>query len=137
MKYYARIENNIVKEIIQLDDTMSIDGVFHTDIQIVPCDSTVQVNWQYLNDEFTQPAIAEPTTIPWASYQNIAKMLLENTDVTMTRIHEGIILGTTFSGAADVIAWAQYRKSLRTIVDASSGDTTLPYPTKPPYPVGT
>ena len=73
---------------------------------------------------------------PWIAYQQQAKAALEATSVTMERIHEAILLGTTSASAPDVIAFMNYRRSLRAIVSAASG-TPGTLPARPAYPAGT
>lgn len=72
----------------------------------------------------------------WSAYQATARSALSDSDITMHRIAEAVILGLTTWTAADVIPWADYRRTLRTIVNTASG-TPGTLPTKPPYPAGT
>lgn len=77
-----------------------------------------------------------PPAQTWTDTQQSAKAALSATSVTMERISEGIILGTTTAQAEDVIAFMNYRRSLRAILEAQTG-TPGALPTKPPYPQGT
>lgn len=74
----------------------------------------------------------------WVEYQDLAKVALSESDVTMMRIGEGVSMGTTSWTAADVVAFVQWRKSLRTILSQTQ-PATIPtsLPTKPTYPAGT
>lgn len=65
----------------------------------------------------------------WSMYQDKAKQALIASNITMIRCVE--------NGVAIPPAWATYCKSLRAIVGATTGDATLPLPTKPAYPAGT
>lgn len=65
----------------------------------------------------------------WAVYQQSAKAELDASDVTLMRCFENAVTLPA--------AWAAYRKSLRAIVGAASGDATQPMPTRPAYPAGT
>ena len=67
-------------------------------------------------------------------YQQSAKSALDATDITLSRILEAVILGKTTFSAADVVAWATYRKALRSELVANAVGTL---PAKPAYPVGT
>lgn len=65
----------------------------------------------------------------WANYQSQAQAALTESDKTIMRCYE--------SAVAVPLAWATYRKALRAIVSAASGDSTQPLPAKPAYPAGT
>lgn len=88
------------------------------------------------NPQATNPP-APTTAALWLDHQYLAKNALADADVTMNRITEAVALGLTTFTAADVVAFVNYRRSLRVIVSASSGDPTLALPAKPPYPSGT
>lgn len=64
---------------------------------------------------------------------NSAMGALIESDKTILRISEAISLGLTTWTASDVVAWINYRRTLRQIISSRSG--TLP--TKPAYPYGT
>jgi hypothetical protein len=65
----------------------------------------------------------------WHDYQVKAQAALNKSDVTMLRCVENSV-----SVPAN---WALYRKSLRAILSAPTGDPTQPLPVQPPYPQGT
>lgn len=68
-------------------------------------------------------------SIAWASYQAQAQAALTESDKTILRCYE--------NGVVVPAAWATYRKALRAIVAAATGDATQPLPTRPAYPSGT
>lgn len=72
---------------------------------------------------------AQQAAAAWAIYQASAKAALDASDITMLRCYENSV--TPPAG------WATYRKALRAIVSAASGDPTKPLPTRPAYPAGT
>lgn len=74
----------------------------------------------------------------WAAYQHQAALALESSDTAMHRIAEAVAVGATAWTAADVVAFVNWRRSLRTIL-VQSQPTTLPpaLPARPPYPAGT
>ena len=72
---------------------------------------------------------AQQTIQAWQSYQSQAQILLDKSDITIARCVENVV--------AVPAAWATYRKSLRAITGASSGDPTQPLPVTPSYPAGT
>ena len=68
-------------------------------------------------------------------HQQSAFNLLAQTDTTLARIQEAILLGLTTNADANVVAWVNYRKALRVEVTAS---TVNAFPVKPAaYPTGT
>ena len=74
-------------------------------------------------------AAHDPTTPSWVAYQVQAQELLDKSDVTIARCTENSV--------AVPGAWATYRKALRAIVGATTGDATKALPTRPAYPAGT
>ena len=83
---------------------------------------------------------ATPYTAPartWANVQADALAALNRSDTTMHRITEAISLGLTMQTSADTVAYVQWRRSLRSIVSAATGDATTVIPAEPPYPTGT
>lgn len=74
----------------------------------------------------------------WAAYQGQAQAALSISDTTMHRIGEAVALGRTTWTAADVVAFMQWRQSLRAILSQAQ-PATIPtaLPTKPAYPAGT
>ena len=65
----------------------------------------------------------------WTVYQGTAQAALTESDKTILRCGENSV--------AVPAAWATYRKALRAIVAATSGDPTAALPTRPAYPAGT
>lgn len=65
----------------------------------------------------------------WAAYQAGAQAELDASDRTVLRCYENSVTVPA--------SWLAYRKALRAIISASSGDSTQPLPTKPAYPAGT
>lgn len=74
----------------------------------------------------TSPTADEIAAEAWSTYQEQAKAALARSDVTMLRCFE--------SGITAPAAWVTYRKDLRAIVSAPSGDPTAQLPSIPPYP---
>lgn len=72
---------------------------------------------------------AQQTALAWATYQGAAQAALAESDKTVLRCYENAVPVPT--------DWVAYRKALRTIVSATSGDPTQPLPAKPSYPPGT
>lgn len=77
----------------------------------------------------TAQIAAQQAAVAWSVYQAAAKTDLEVSDLTILRCYENTVAVPT--------AWATYRKALRAIVSATSGDPTQPLPAKPAYPAGT
>ncbi len=65
----------------------------------------------------------------WSNYQQQAKVALQKTSVTIERCFENNIPLPS--------DWVVYRKALRAILGAQSGDSSQPLPIQPAYPEGT
>lgn len=65
----------------------------------------------------------------WSAYQAVARSALNDSDNTIMRCYENSVVVPT--------AWVAYRKALRAIISAETGDPAQPLPTKPAYPPGT
>jgi hypothetical protein len=63
-----------------------------------------------------------------------AEALLAKADIVMLRVSEAVSLALTSWTAADVVAWVNYRRALRTIVGGAVGNSI---PALPAYPQGT
>lgn len=68
-------------------------------------------------------------TAAWTAHQGAARAALCESDLTLLRCIE--------NGVAVPAGWTAYRKALRAIVSAASGDASQPLPTRPAYPAGT
>lgn len=133
METYARIYEGAVAEIFQTDG--DITQMFHPDlvwIDVTASKPTPQVGWSATQVDgawsFSAPAGPSAAQL-WAAYQSSAQAALTESDTTVLRCYENAVPMPT--------AWITYRKALRAIVSASSGDSTQPLPTKPAYPSGT
>ncbi|MFM0543994.1 hypothetical protein PQR29_04625 [Paraburkholderia strydomiana] len=105
-----------------------------TDAQWQTCISNQ--GWTVRNGALVEPVqpsadqvAAQQAAIAWAAYQASAKAALDASDLTIMRCYENAV--------ATPAAWATYRKALRAIVGATSGDPTQALPMKPAYPAGT
>ncbi len=83
----------------------------------------------------TQPAPVSPD--PWSEYQAKAQYALDKTSVTIERIVEGVAAGTCDFTNADVVAFMDYRKALRAVISATTGDPAAELPVHPGFPSGT
>jgi hypothetical protein len=105
-----------------------------TDAQWKTCISNQ--GWTVINGALVAPVqptaaqiAAQQAATAWSSYQVSAKAALDASDITVLRCYENTV--TTPA------AWSTYRKALRSIVSAASGDPTQPLPVRPAYPTGT
>ena len=89
-----------------------VSGAWTTQIVSIPATATV-------------PTAAQL----WGVYQAGAQVLLDKSDITVMRCFEAAI--------ALPAAWVTYRKALRAIVGATSGNPTAVLPATPEYPAGT
>jgi hypothetical protein len=74
-------------------------------------------------------AAHDPAKPSWSAYQGQARAALTDSDITLLRCAE--------CGVSVPPTWAAYRKALRAIVSAVTGDPAQPLPIKPAYPTGT
>jgi hypothetical protein len=74
-------------------------------------------------------AAHDPSKPSWSVYQASAKAALDDSDITVMRCYENAVPLPA--------AWSTYRKALRAIVGALTGDATQSLPVKPSYPAGT
>lgn len=126
-----------------IDSATGKAWAFDDDVVVAENDGTYSFS-DSRGNELQVPATLQPYTPPqltaaemaaqqaaqaWAIYQGAAKDALDDSDVTILRCYE--------NGVAVPAAWGAYRKALRVIVSAASGDPTAPLPTKPAYPAGT
>lgn len=102
---------------------------------------------EIVNNVPTTVSIPEPDLAAWMAQGNTpaayvaptipptvaAKAALDEADITMLRISEAVSLGSNSWTNTDVVAWVNYRRSLRSIVDSNTGSL----PSKPSYPAGT
>ncbi len=80
---------------------------------------------------------AQRLAAAWQAYQSQAQVALNKSDNTVKRVLEGISLGTCAATNADVQAYMQYRKALRTILSQPQPSIIPALPVEPPYPQGT
>jgi hypothetical protein len=126
-KTYARVASGIVMELFETEG--DIATMFDPSLTWIECDAEgCVVGWSYANGTFSPPAAPSEAAL-WAAYQAQSMAALAVSDTTILRCYE--------NGVAVPAAWADYRKALRAIVGASSGDPTQPLPSKPQYPSGT
>lgn len=71
----------------------------------------------------------DPTKASWSARQENARAMLAESDTTIMRCYENAVAVPT--------EWAAYRKALRSIVSADTGDVTQVLPVRPAYPAGT
>jgi len=88
------------------------------------------------------PILQDPpaltATQQWAAYQAKAKAALTDSDTSMLRIYEAVILGATSMDAADVVAFVKWRQEVRAILSATQPETRpVDLPAMPVYPAGT
>lgn len=83
------------------------------------------------------PYVPVPSTGSILLYKKRVKAALSSSDATMIRIIEGSALGLTSLTQPDVVAFVNYRRSLRTILNETMPNIALPLPIVPTYPAGT
>jgi len=91
---------------------------------------TVNSSKDCANDETYQEVQPAPIIADaWIAIQSQAQIALDKSDITMIRCIE--------NGAAVPAGWVSYRKALRAIICATTGDAAKQLPTRPSFPVGT
>jgi hypothetical protein len=90
----------------------------------------------YLSGVFSiEPIPADVVLVNQLSeYKQMAKNALAATDKTVTRVTEAVSIGTTTWDTSDVVAYMNYRKSLRAEISATTVGTL---PIAPPFPKNT
>jgi hypothetical protein len=94
------------------------------------CDYIAYQNW------LTAGNTPDPAPIPDPLPTFIAEVqeALDNSDKTMARIQEAITLNLNSATAPDVVAFVNYRRSLRELLRST---TVQALPAVPPFPAGT
>lgn len=142
MQTYARIHDGIVVERIATDRDITM--MFHPSlvwVDVSGISPQPQVGWSAIQSSgawsFGPPAGPASTQI-WADYQGNVLAALIKTDVTMARITEAVALGRTTWDAPDVVALAEHRRDLRSILSQPKPDV-IPgeLPSHPGFPGGT
>lgn len=75
-----------------------------------------------------------PPSNPLPAFIASVQSALTASDETMKRMQEAVALGLNTVTATDMVAFVNYRRSLRTLLTST---TVGVLPTKPAYPVGT
>jgi hypothetical protein len=86
MRDYARIENDIVVEIVQLADDMDIADCFHPDFQFVEVTGVagVEIGWVVSGDSVAPPPPYVPSKEELTTYSRQARWNKENVGITLT-----------------------------------------------------
>ena len=100
----------------------------------IPAADGVGIGWSYADGVFTAPPAPQPTPED-ISAANIAKSKLEYERATASivalneQIEDADYAGTTEAEvSAELTAWTDYRKQLRTYIKAGDGSDALPPP---------
>lgn len=94
-----------------------------------------QIGGTYVNGAFSSPPQPQPSDQQLLNnFLSEVRLKLFKTDATMLRIQEAISNNMTTSTTADVVAYVEYRKSLRGLLKLDSPQS---FPSQPPYPAGT
>lgn len=100
--------------------------------------NTTKLGTQPTATQLSDAYAAQQLTLQWQAYQAQAHQALAKTDITVNRITEGVVKGTCVLTNADVVAYMNYRGSLRAILTQAQ-PSTIPtsLPTHAPLPAGT
>lgn len=129
MSRYALVNNGVVKDLIEWDGIQECDFGSGVTAVSVPDGTALSIGYTYNENVFIAPAVQITASVLWAAYQTQAKAALAESDITILRCYENSVTVP--------LVWATYRKALRSIISAASGDPTQPLPVKPSYPPNT
>lgn len=130
---YARIENGIVAELVDVPEGVDISDLYHPDLQFVDVSGVApqpEDGWTYAGGVF-----AAPVYVPTPEDNLIAAQVgYERATAVITEMNEQIedadYAGTTEEDVkAELSAWTNYRKQLRAYIKA--GDGSQPVPSAP------
>jgi hypothetical protein len=105
MTKYARVANDIVAEIINLDDSVKIDDVYFPSIAatIFACGKDVSEGWIYAGGNFSAPVVPTvppPTTIELSAYASMRRYMVETggividgSSISTDRVSQSLITG--------------------------------------------
>lgn len=102
--------------------------------RFVPIDNKEYIEWISAGNtpepEFTQ---TELDSMALQTFIQSVQSAIDDTDRTMIRISQGVVLGTCAFTNSDVIAFVNYIHALRALLGSTKAVTL---PSKPPYPAG-
>ncbi|BBR21452.1 hypothetical protein [Klebsiella sp. WP3-S18-ESBL-05] len=127
---YARIENGIVAELVDVPEGVDISELYHPDLLFVDVSGAApqpEDGWTYADGVF-----AAPVYVPTPEDNLItAQVGYDHATAVITELNEQIedadYAGTTEEDVkAELAAWTNYRKLLRAYLKAGDGSQTLP-----------
>ncbi len=129
--YDSNIHETMPNDAVEVsDEDYAALFVGQSEGKVIAADST---GFPVLSD---RPAVTPAQQ--WSAYQAKAKAELTESDTSMLRIYEAVILGNTTMEAADVVAFVKWRQALRAILSENQPDTIpTDLPARPAYPTGT
>jgi hypothetical protein len=136
-KYYSKTTCGFYDSAINA--TMPPDAVTISDdtySALFSAQSTGQVIQSDSNGNPEAVAFTPSSAQVHAALQASAQSALTKTDTSMLRVQEAITLGLTTATTADVVAFVQYRKALRAIINGTD-TTSTSLPAEPAYPANT
>lgn len=107
---YARVDENIVVEILTLPNNMKITDAIHPDLvsQWFSCSAKVERGWNYDGKVFAAPQILEPSSIDLTAYAAHKRWQVETGGITLNGVEIAtddrskiMITGTRVKAVAD------------------------------------
>ncbi len=138
--YYSKTTSGFYSDEIHTtmpDDAVGISDSDYTALFVGQAEGKV-----ISSDDSGNPVLIDPPAATdaqkWEAYQIKAKTALSDSDTTMLRVYEAVVLGDTTMSAPDVVAFVRWRQALRAILSATL-PTEIPadLPAMPAYPAGT
>lgn len=127
---YARIENGIVAELVDVPDGVDISDLYHPDLRFVDVsrvDPQPEDGWIYADGVFaeTVPVVTPDENL--ATAQSEYDRASEQITALNEQIEDADYDGTTEEVVkAELAAWTDYRKKLRAYIRSSDGSQPLP-----------
>ncbi|EMZ5361555.1 tail fiber assembly protein [Escherichia coli] len=127
---YARIENGIVAELVDVPDGVDISDLYHPDLRFVDvsgADPQPDDGWTYADGVFAAPVyVATPEDNLIAAQVGYDRATDAITELN-EQIEDADYAGTTEEAVkAELAAWTDYRKKLRAYIKSADGSQPVP-----------
>ncbi|HGK4675307.1 TPA: hypothetical protein ACJ2WV_004608 [Kluyvera georgiana] len=127
---YARIENCIVAELVDVPDGVNISDLYHPDLLFVDVSGAAQLpddGWTYADGVFAAPVyVPTPEDNLIAAQSGYDRATAVITDLN-EQIEDSDYSGTSEDAVKTMLAgWTDYRKKLRAYIKSADGSQPVP-----------